>query len=669
MRKLKLDEFTEYRFLSGIELSTDARYACFAVHKANVEENNYDSNLWLYDLQNSQLMQLTSFNRESSLLWLADGRHILFSSIREEKDQNRKAEGENFTQFYRINAEGGEAQKYFSIPLKVAEIAEAKEGTFVFTAIDGPGEEDLSILSQEDRARALKKRQEEQDYEVIDEIPFWSNGKGYTNQKRNRIYTYDLKTKQYQVLSKEKDSVVSFSLNKETNKVVYFTQGFQGVSSRTNGISLYDLETGKTTELLKEGRFSCAYGTLINDNRLIFIGTEMKDYGINENRKFYQIDLSTNEITCITPTLDISLYGSVGSDCRYGTFKPYQIDGDYLYFVSTVNDSAYLNRIHLMEGTIEQLTHEKGSVDGFAVKGKEILFVALRGLRLQEIYRLKEGQEIRLTSFNQWLGESVKLSVPQPLKVEVVSGFYIEGWVMLPVDYDESKKYPAILDIHGGPKTVYGEVFYHEMQYWANEGYFVFFCNPRGSDGRGNDFSDIRGKYGTVDYDDIMKFTDEVLKQYPNIDESRVGVTGGSYGGFMTNWIIGHTDRFKAAVSQRSISNWISKFGTTDIGFYFVDDQQGATPWNNHDKLWWHSPLKYADQVKTPTLFIHSDEDYRCWITEAYQMFTALKYHGVDSRLCIFRGENHELSRSGKPKHRIRRLEEITSWFNQYLRE
>jgi dipeptidyl aminopeptidase/acylaminoacyl peptidase len=137
----------------------------------------------------------------------------------------------------------------------------------------------------------------------------------------------------------------------------------------------------------------------------------------------------------------------------------------------------------------------------------------------------------------------------------------------------------------------------------------------------------------------------------------------------MTNWIIGKTDRFKAAASQRSISNWVSMGYTTDIGYFFAPDQVGATPWTDQEKLWYHSPLKYADRVKTPTLFIHSDEDYRCWLPEALQMFTALKYHGVESRLCMFRGENHELSRSGRPKHRQRRLEEITNWFDRFLKE
>lgn len=241
------------------------------------------------------------------------------------------------------------------------------------------------------------------------------------------------------------------------------------------------------------------------------------------------------------------------------------------------------------------------------------------------------------------------------------------GWVLYPKDFDPDKKYPAILDIHGGPKTVYGTIFYHEMQVWASQGYFVFFCNPFGSDGQGNEYADLRGKYGTDDYEDLMKFTDTVLGQVPQIDPKRVGVTGGSYGGFMTNWIITHTDRFKAAASQRSISNWLSFWGTSDIGPEFVVDQQ-ACGLENPEKLWWHSPMRTISTVKTPTLFIHSDEDYRCPIEQGYQMLNGLIQNGVDTKMVLFHKETHELSRSGKPVHRERRLEEITNWMDTYLK-
>ena len=166
-----------------------------------------------------------------------------------------------------------------------------------------------------------------------------------------------------------------------------------------------------------------------------------------------------------------------------------------------------------------------------------------------------------------------------------------------------------------------------------------------------------------------MAFTDEVLKKYPALDKDNLGVTGGSYGGFMTNWIIGHTNRFKAAASQRSISNWVSFFGVCDIGPWFGKREMGgATPWENLEGLWNASPLQYAMNAETPTLFIHADEDYRCWLPEGIQMYSALQLKGVPTRMCIFHGEHHELSRSGKPKHRIRRMNEINDWLFHYIK-
>ena len=160
-----------------------------------------------------------------------------------------------------------------------------------------------------------------------------------------------------------------------------------------------------------------------------------------------------------------------------------------------------------------------------------------------------------------------------------------------------------------------------------------------------------------------MAFVDWAADTLPFVDRDRLGVTGGSYGGFMTNWIIGHTDRFRAAVTQRSICNWVSMAGITDIGYFFVPDQQAADIWSGVDELWNQSPLKYADQARTPTLIIHSDEDHRCELSQGLQFFTALRRNGVEARLCVFKGENHELSRSGRPRARLARLQEIVRWF------
>ena len=197
------------------------------------------------------------------------------------------------------------------------------------------------------------------------------------------------------------------------------------------------------------------------------------------------------------------------------------------------------------------MLEEEGSIDDFDLAGGNVLLTGLYGMKLQEVYRygLEEQKLIQVSQFNEEVLDGKYVAEPEPVTF-TRDGVEIDGWILKPVDYDPDKSYPGILDIHGGPKTIYSPVFVHEMQYWAGKGYFVFFCNPEGSDGRGDEFADIRGKYGTIDFDDLMKFVDEVLARYPQIDPARLGVTGGSYGGFMTNWVIGHTGRFAAAASN-----------------------------------------------------------------------------------------------------------------------
>ncbi len=662
---LKLDDFTKYKFLSGIKISPNGKNTGFVLHGVDLEENKYLSNIYIYDEEKKKEFKLTSLDEESSFIW-KDDNTILFPAVRCKKDKERKEKKEKFTSYYEISLKGGEANKAFEVPLNVNSFEILDEDNLLITATFDPNHPNLKELSGEEKEKSIKKMEEDKDYEVLDEIPFWSNGVGFTNKKRNRLYIYNLGDKKLTPITDEFTDVETVKLNNDKSKAIIVASSFTDKMQLKSDLHLYDIKENKLEKLTHEEIFSYSYADFLG-NKIIFAGKDMSSYGINENPHFYLMKLDGNNATRISKDdFDYGLWNSVGSDCRFGGSRAMVIDGEHLYFTTTEGYNSYINRID-KEGNIERLTEGNGSIDGFDVLNGKIKFIGLRGLKLQELYSLEEKKETQLTKFNEWVLEEKKLSQPEYLSFET-DGVTIDGWLMKPVDFEENKKYPAILDIHGGPKTVYGEIFYHEMQYWANEGYVVFFCNPRGSDGKGNEFSDIRGKYGTIDYDDLMKFTDLVLEKYPFINSERIGVTGGSYGGFMTNWIIGHTNRFKAAASQRSISNWISKFGTTDIGYYFVDDQQAATPWSDVEKLWFHSPMKYADKVTTPTLFIHSEEDYRCWLAEGIQMFTSLKYHGVDSRLCMFRGENHELSRSGKPKHRIRRLEEITNWFNKYLK-
>lgn len=660
MENLKLKDFLDYKYLSNLEFSPNGENAGFVVHTTNYDDNNYQSNIWLLNNKTKKYSKLTSLNEEKSFLWI-DNSTIIFPASRDAKLREKVSQGEKWTAYYSIDINGGEADKYMQIPLLVTAIKMIDKDNFVLTAQYDNYGINLNELTGEERSKAVAKLKEEKDYEVLDEIPFWSNGGGFTNQKRNRLYLYNRISNEVTPLSCEHTVVTYFSY--KDGKVLYVGNLFEGKLEQREGIFCYDIAS-KTTETLLpiDANFRVTFAEFLEDTVICALN-DCKEYGMNQNPSFYIIKNGKVELL---KKHDTWMANTVGSDCRYGGGKSYRVANGKLYFPTTVFKDSFLNTIDLA-GNETVLTKADGSVDVYDVHGDEILFAGLRGIKLQEIYSLKDGEETQITKFNENIYTDKKISIPEKCNF-VNDGIEIEGWVLKPVDYDETKTYPAILDIHGGPKTVFGEVFYHEMQVWANMGYFVFFCNPRGGDGRGNAFADIRGKYGTIDYDDLMKFTDVVLEKYP-IKADRIGVTGGSYGGYMTNWIIGHTDRFRCAASQRSIANWISKFGTTDIGYYFNADQNASTPWINQEKLWWHSPMKYADKVKTPTLFIHSEEDYRCWLAEGIQMFTALKYHGVEARLCMFRGENHELSRSGKPKHRVRRLEEMTNWFEKYLKD
>lgn len=666
MERITFEDLLKFKFISGLTISPDGEKLAFVVHDMNKDENGYTSNIWIYDIQKGKLSQLTSSNKDSSPIWL-DSSRILFVSWREEKDRKRKENGEPVTPFYEITVEGGEAKRTFELPFFVERLKKLNDEVFLFTAVYDHRLGEFWKLRDEEKEKLLKSLKEEKDYEVVDEIPFWANGSGFTNKKRLRLFKYNVQTQQINPITDEYSNVEYISDSPDGNAVLYISNTFKDVMKMPNDLYLYDAQKDESIKLTHHDHFMYELAEFV-DGKVIFAGSDMRRYGINENPQFYILDISSNRVEPIAPDFDASIGNSVNSDCRFGRNRAIKIDGKYLYFVSTQWHDAQLFRIDL-SGTIEQLTFETGSVDGFDVVNGQIFFVGLRNMKLQEIYELVGKQERQITQFNEWVQKEKYISKPERFtfttKDETTT---IEGWVMKPFNFEPGKKYPAILEIHGGPKTAYGEVFMHEMQLLASEGYAVIFCNPRGSDGRGNQFADIRGKYGTIDYEDIMQFVDEAIAKYEFIDENRIGVTGGSYGGFMTNWIIGHTDRFKAAVSQRSISNWISKFGTTDIGYFFVEDQQLATPWSDFEKLWWHSPMKYADKAKTPTLFIHSDEDYRCWLVEAIQMFTSLKYHGVEAKLVIFKGENHELSRSGKPLHRLRRLKEIVGWFDKYLK-
>jgi dipeptidyl aminopeptidase/acylaminoacyl peptidase len=277
------------------------------------------------------------------------------------------------------------------------------------------------------------------------------------------------------------------------------------------------------------------------------------------------------------------------------------------------------------------------------------------------------GELHRITGFNNALFGELNVSTPEYMPYSGADNWPIDGWILRPPDFDPTRKYPMLVQIHGGPNTQYGYGFMHEMQMLAGAGYVVLYTNPRGSAGYGRDFAlAVRGEWAVKDSLDIMAGVDTLL-QKGYIDEQRLGVIGGSYGGFMTSWLVGHSDRFAAAVSDRAVNDRISFFGSSDIGSEFTINDMEVAPWDDPERYRRMSPITYVKNIHTPLLIIHSESDLRCNIEQGEQMFAALKYMGREVLFVRFEGQSHGLSRGGHPKLRLERLRHIRSWFEQHI--
>jgi dipeptidyl aminopeptidase/acylaminoacyl peptidase len=298
-----------------------------------------------------------------------------------------------------------------------------------------------------------------------------------------------------------------------------------------------------------------------------------------------------------------------------------------------------------------------------------VVFAAVDPVSPPELYvaDLAGGGERQLTEFNRAWKAEVELSRPERLTFER-DGFPVDVWVMRPAGYTPGRKYPVLLNVHGGPHAQYGHTFFDEFQVYAGAGFAVVYCNPRGSQGYGEAFSmGVVGDYGGGDYADVMAALDEALAAHDFLDADRLGIMGGSYGGFMTSWTVSHTNRFKAACSERALNTWRSFVGTSDIGYFFPEAESGGRAWDDVEWQMQHSPLTYAQRIETPLLIIHAEDDLRCPIEQAEELFVALKMQRKDVLFVRFPDEDHEMSRSGKPRHRLARFGYILDWFSRRL--
>lgn len=661
MKKKRIDFETFAEIKLPCNVSVNENGVFFVMKTADLKKNRYD--LELCRLENGQEKPLAAIGSPS--YWHCDDK-LVYVEKQDDKKQADKVFPE--TVLRSVTYDGRTRREYARLDYAVDEIVFINEDEFYFTASCSRSIDAALAENKGNRRKAEKQLIADRDYMVFTEIPFWSNGVGVTNGVRSRLFRW--KSGEVTPITDDMTDVGGLCPNVDRSRIVFTSARREDKYSLYNRLYCLEPATGNVTDITSCDELDHSRCGFLRDGKLVFAASKTDKYGLNQNSDLYIYDFASGEVTLLCEGRDYGFYPSVGSDISAGRSmpNPFYEGPDKIYTITTENDRTPIIGIDRRTGAIEKFSSLPGLVSEAVLWGDNFYLVAHRGMSGPEIYRMDAaGNETQLSWLNSFVNLDYELSEPQPLCFDNERGDKIYGFAIPPVGCQKGQKYKTVLAVHGGPRTAYGSNLFHEMQLLAARGYAVIYCNPTGSDGRGDAFADIRGKYGDIDFRDLMTFCDQCAERVEFVDGANMAIIGGSYGGFMTNWAIGHTDRFKAAVSQRSIANWSSFCGTSDIGDYFGPDQTAADIWTAPEKMWEQSPLKYADKVKTPTLFIHSDSDYRCPLVEGVSMFSALKRFGVPSRICVFKGENHELSRSGKPVHRVRRLKEMVAWLDKYL--
>jgi dipeptidyl aminopeptidase/acylaminoacyl peptidase len=645
-RKIRIKDLREFKFVSDPQINPNGTKTAFVLTEIDYDKDKYNRHIWLAETETGKLTQFTQgLGSDTYPRWSPNGEKILFLS--NGRQPNTK------TQLYIIYLSGGEAQLVANMENGVSNPCWSPDGkSILFTSM---------VMTEEKKDTDVKH---------IKRIRYKYNNKGFFEGTRVHLFTVKPGRKPKQLTRGEFD--VNDPRWSTDGKHITFISNMEPEQDTSRVTDIYSTPViGGDPVKLTNTTYSIANHSHCPASDVIaFIGHH-HPHELAVDYDLYTIQAG-KEPELLTGDFNRSLLMGIGSDLRVSTPSNgpvWSSDGKFIYFNTVDTPYSNLYRIDIKSKELETLIYRK-TVDGFTIsKNGLIAFIAMNTLEPCELYLLDE-EERKLSSFNKKLLEKVHLSESEHFTFTNRLGKEVDGWIMKPIDFKKDESYPCVLEMHGGPRSVYGESIYQEFQLLCAEGYAVIYTNPRGSAGYDEAYTQgVMRHYGEVDYEDFMDFTDKALKLYPWIDEKRLGLTGGSYGGFTTNWIIGHTNRYKAAVTCRSICNWVSKFGVSDIGFMQPESISGAKTYWGEELIeqMKHSPIYYAGNVKTPCLIIHSEQDYRCPMAEGEQWFTALKLNNVPTELIRFPDENHELSRSGKPKHREERFEHILRWFREYL--
>jgi dipeptidyl aminopeptidase/acylaminoacyl peptidase len=654
-RPVAVDDLFRIEFLGQVEVSPDGKRVAYVVTTTDLDKDGYRSAIYLLDVASGESCRFTSgSHRDQGPRWSPDGSRLAFLSNRSGKNQ-----------IWVIPADGGEAQQLTKLAAGVSEHTWSPDGGFLaFVSKVKPGEEPAEE-GQEDK----DKRKQASDVRVINRIKYKMNGVGFVGDARSQVFVIAAAGgKPRQITAGDFDHEgpdwspdgkhLAFAANRTEEEDYTSVRDIWTVSAVAG-------EPAQATR---------SFGPAGNpswtaDGKTILFISHDQAYEGSTHPAIWSVPAGGGDAVRLTDP-DLPIGTGVTADMTPGpTGDSFVIAGEHIYFRSVARGESHVYRTPFLGGPAEQVTPGARNILSHSVSddGSVVAYAAGDGVDPAQVCVLADGQERILTKLNAKLLSELEVMPPEPYTYTSGDGTECQGWIIKPPGFRPGNKYPAILEIHGGPHAMFGFGFFHEFQYLAAHGYVVVYTNPRGSQGYGQAFTTaVRHDWGGVDYQDVMAGLDAAIAK-GFIDPSRLGVTGGSYGGYMTCWIVSRTHRFRAACMQRALTNWHSFYGTSDIGPRFAESQVPGNPWDNHEKLFAHSPFHYVQNIQTPLLIIHSEEDHRCPIEQAEQVFIALKRLRRTTQFVRFPGENHELSRSGKPKHRRERLERILGWFQKYL--
>ena len=666
-RPLQPDDLFNLTLVGDVTISPDGGTVVYVQTRMDRGANEYRADLWVVATAGGTARQLTREPRVAGMpRYSPDGTWLAFTSDRAEKGKRH---------LYTMPTDGGEARQLTHGEYGVGDYSWSPDSTrLVFTRTETEGKRHEDAATKKDDLPPEQRVTD--DVRTIDRVRNKLDGRGWTYDRRTHLWLVDLEGQESRLTHGPYDETAP-AWSPDGYRIAYVSRRGDDADFHNNFDLYVRYIEGDVERLLPTPPGPLDAPVWSPDSALIaYVGSDQLD-GAGANSDLWVIPPHVTDAGAarnLTGGSDMSIGLDVGSDARAGlsAMRPaWSPEGDALYAVASVRGDSPLWRVSLEDGAMTQVVGGTRQVQSFAWDAKgETLALNLGDLRNPgDVYVSTDGAaSARRTDTNGAFFAGVELARPEAFTYTGPKGWEVHGWLVPPVGVAEDVKAPLVLEIHGGPHTAYGNAFNFEFQLLAAQGWGVLFTNPRGSTGYGEAFTKASNDdWGGDDYRDLMAGVDAALARAPWADAERLGVLGGSYGGYMTNWIVTQTPRFKAAVTLRSICNMVSKWGTSDIGYYGNDLQWGGPPWTNMAFYLERSPLTHVANVTTPLLILHAENDLRCRIEQGEQFFTALKYLRREVKMVRFPDEGHELSRSGQPLHRLENAQQIVGWFRDHL--